>query len=41
MMRQQLAENRLRGAASLEYVVPAECRDGGALDLRPESSRFP
>jgi hypothetical protein len=41
MMRQQLAENRLRGVASIEYVVPAECRDGGALDLRRGSSRFP
>ena len=41
MMRQQLAENALRGGRSVEYRVPAECRDGGALDLDPGSSRFP
>jgi hypothetical protein len=40
MMRQQLAENALRGGIS-EYLVPADCRDGGALDLDPRSSRFP
>ena len=33
MMRQQLTENRLRSGASFEYLVPAECRDGGRLDL--------
>ena len=41
MMRQQLAENALRGAGSFEYVVPAECRDGGGLDLDPSSTTFP
>jgi hypothetical protein len=41
LMRQQLVENRLRGAESIEYVVPAECRDGGALDLSPGSGGFP
>jgi hypothetical protein len=41
MMRQQLAENQLRGRGSVEYLVPEECRDGGALDLDPGSSRFP
>jgi hypothetical protein len=41
MMRQQLAENRLRERGALEYLVPGECRDGGALDLDPGSSRFP
>jgi hypothetical protein len=41
MMRQQLAENQLRGRGSVEYLVPQECRDGGALDLDPGSSRFP
>lgn len=41
MMRQQLAENRTRGAASIEYVVPAACRDGGALDLNPQRASFP
>ncbi len=41
MMRQQLVENALRGAGSSEYVVSAECRDGGRLDLGPGDSRFP
>jgi hypothetical protein len=41
LMRQQLAENELRGAGALEYVVPPECRDGGRLDLDPTSDRFP
>jgi hypothetical protein len=41
MMRQQLVENRLRGAASFEYVVPPDCEDGGGLDLRPGDERFP
>jgi hypothetical protein len=41
MMRQQLAENAGRGGTSAEYLVPPECRDGGRLDLDPESARFP
>ena len=41
MMRQQLAENALRGRGDQEYLVPPECRDGGELDLDPGSSRFP
>ena len=41
MMRQQLAENALRARGNQEYLVPPECRDGGALDLDPSSSRFP
>ena len=41
MMRQQLAENALRGRGDAEYLVPPECRDGGALDLDPRSSDFP
>jgi hypothetical protein len=41
MMRQQLTENALRGGASFEYVVPPDCRNGGDLDLDPDSSRFP
>lgn len=41
LMRQQLTENALHGAASAEYLVPAECRDGGSLDLDPVSSSFP
>ncbi len=41
MMRQQLVENALRGGASAEYRVPAECRDGGRLDLDRSDTRFP
>ena len=41
MMSQQLAENALRSGPGVEYVVPPECRDGGRLDLNPETSRFP
>ena len=41
LMRQQLAENALRRGAAVEYLVPAECRDGGELDLHPRSSQFP
>jgi hypothetical protein len=41
MMRQQLVENALHGGASSEYLVPADCRDGGRLDLAPNDSRFP
>jgi hypothetical protein len=41
LMRQQLVENSGRGAATLEYRVPPECRDGGPLDLRPDDPRFP
>ena len=41
MMRQQLVENQTRGAASFEYVVAPECRDGGALDLARGSGSFP
>ena len=41
MMRQQLVENRLRGAGSFEYLVPSDCRDGGRLDLKPKDARFP
>jgi hypothetical protein len=41
LMRQQLAENALRGGGSFEYRVPPECRDGGELDLAPQDSRFP
>jgi hypothetical protein len=40
-MRQQLAENALRGPETLEYRVSAECRDGSRLDLDPQSSTFP
>ncbi len=41
MMRQQLAANIDRGQAGGEYLVPADCRDGGRLDLDPDSARFP
>jgi hypothetical protein len=40
-MRQQLTENALRGGASLEYLVSSDCRDGGRLDLHPDSDQFP
>ena len=41
LMAQQLTENMLRGLGSLEYRVSDECRDGGRLDLNPESAGFP
>lgn len=41
LMRQQLAENALHAEGSAHYLVTAECRDGGALDLDPSSSEFP
>jgi hypothetical protein len=41
MMRQQLVENRLRGASTFEYILPPECSNGGALDLAPSEERFP
>jgi len=41
MMRRQLVENALRGEASPAYRVPPDCRDGGSLDLRPNTARFP
>ena len=41
LMRQQLTENALRGAESIEYRVTSDCRDGGRLDLDPDGSGFP
>jgi hypothetical protein len=41
MMRQQLVENALRSRASPAYHVPPDCRDGGRLDLKPDTARFP
>ena len=41
MMRQQLVENQLRARENVEYLVPRECRDGGALDLDPRGTAFP
>lgn len=41
MMRQQLAENALRGAGTAEYVVSPECRNGGGLDLYASRTSFP
>ena len=33
-----LADDRV---ARLDYRLPAGCRDGGPLDLRPEDPTFP
>jgi hypothetical protein len=41
LMRQQLVENQLRRRGNLEYLVPPDCRDGGRLDLNPDTGRFP
>ena len=41
MMRQQLAENPIQARSAPEYLVPAECRNGGRLDLAPTVARFP
>jgi hypothetical protein len=41
LMRQQLAENALRGAASIEYRLTSDCREGGRLDLHPGDTSFP
>jgi hypothetical protein len=41
LMRQQLVENALRGAGTLEYRIPADCHDGGRLDLDPADDQFP
>jgi hypothetical protein len=41
LMREQLTENQSRGLSSVEYVVPPGCRDGGPLDLNPDTTRFP
>jgi hypothetical protein len=41
MMRQQLADNATFARSAPAYLVPAECRNGGELDLAPESDRFP
>jgi hypothetical protein len=41
MMRQQLTENVLHTRGSADYLVPADCKDGGPLDLNPGTSRFP
>jgi hypothetical protein len=41
LMREQLTENQSRGLSSVEYVVPPDCRDGGPLDLNPNTTRFP
>ena len=41
LMRQQLTENALRTRGSAQYLVPADCRDGGSLDLDADGSRFP
>jgi hypothetical protein len=41
MMRQQLTENVLHTGSSSQYLVPRDCRNGGRLDLNPDTSRFP
>jgi hypothetical protein len=41
MMRQQLSENAIQARGAPAYLVPAECRDGGELDLDPSTRRFP
>jgi hypothetical protein len=41
LMRQQLVENARLGRTNPAYLVPADCRDGGRLDLDPNSERFP
>ena len=41
LMRQQITENALRGAESIEYRLTSDCRDGGRLDLRPDDTSFP
>jgi hypothetical protein len=41
MMRQQLAENAIQARSAPAYLVPAECRDGGELDLDASTGRFP
>ena len=41
MMRSQLVANQLHGAATAEYVVPADCVNRGPLDLSPGVDRFP
>jgi hypothetical protein len=41
MMRQQLADNASVARSAPAYLVPAECRDGGELDLDRASDRFP
>jgi hypothetical protein len=41
MMRQQLAENAIYAQSAPAYLVPSDCRNGGRLDLEPDSDRFP
>ena len=41
MMRQQLADNGTFARSAPAYLVPGECRNGGRLDLDPNSDRFP
>ena len=41
LMRQQLTENALHASGSPAYLVTADCRNGGALDLNAGSSAFP
>jgi len=34
-------ENALHGRTSPAYLAPADYREGGRLDLNPNSARFP
>jgi hypothetical protein len=41
MMRQQFVDNATFARSAPAYLVPGECRNGGRLDLDPQSNRFP
>jgi hypothetical protein len=41
LMRAQRVESTLRGRQNPAYALPAECRNGGHLDLEPHSRWFP
>jgi hypothetical protein len=41
LMRAQRVDSTLRGRQNPAYALPAECRDGGRLDLDPASGWFP
>ena len=41
LMRAQRVESTLRGRQNPAYALPAECHDGGRLDLEPASGWFP
>jgi hypothetical protein len=41
LMRAQRVESTLRGRQNPAYALPAECHDGGRLDLAPDRVGFP